>query len=68
MSEANSALLPANVDWPLQLKQGLINFQLYNKSLKDWSLQKQLIVFLENLNVSAFSGKKIFGANNNDQN
>ena len=57
-----------NVDWPLQLKQRFMNFQLYNKSLKDWSLQKQLILFLENLNVSAFSGKKKFGANNMDQN
>ena len=45
-----------------------MNFQLHNKSLKDWSLQKQLILFLENLNVSAFLGKKKFGANNKDQN
>ena len=34
-SEGNSALLPANVDLRPPLQQGLINFQLYNKSLKD---------------------------------
>ena len=38
-SEGNSALLPANVDQPLPLQRGLMNFQLqnfqlYNKSLK----------------------------------
>ena len=27
------------------------NFQLYNKSLKDWSLGKQLILFPSNFNV-----------------
>ena len=31
---------------------GLMNFQLYNKSLKDWSLWKQLILFPSNLNVT----------------
>ena len=30
----------------------LENFQLYDKSLKDWSLGKQLILFPSNLNVS----------------
>ena len=38
----------------------LQTFQLYNKSLKDWSLGKQLILFPSNLNVSLGStlGKK----------
>ena len=45
-SEGSSALLPANVyRWsPLQrgfMNFQLQNFQLYNKSLKDWSHQKQ---------------------------
>ena len=31
---------------------GLMNFQLCNKSLKDWSLWKQLILFPSNLNVT----------------
>ena len=40
-SEGNSALLPANVDRRPPLQQGLMNFQLQNfqlcnKSLKDW--------------------------------
>ena len=30
----------------------LMNFQLYNKSLEDWSLRKQLILLPSNLNVS----------------
>ena len=56
-SEGNSALLPADVDRPLPLQRGLMNFQLqnfqlYNISLKDWSLWKQLILFPLNLNVS----------------
>ena len=56
-SEGNSALLPADVDRPLPLQRGLMNFQLqnfqlYNVSLKDWSLWKQLILFPLNLNVS----------------
>ena len=47
-SECNSALLPANVDRWAPLQRGLMNFelqnfQLYNKSLKDWSLGKQSI-------------------------
>ena len=33
----------------------LQNFQLYNKSLKDWSPGKQLTLFPENLNVSPSS-------------
>ena len=42
---------------PWMLQQGLINFkpwnfQLYNKSLKDWSLGKQLMLFPKNLSVS----------------
>ena len=38
-SVGNSALLPANVDRQPPLQRGLIiNLQLYNKSLKDWSI------------------------------
>ena len=49
-SEGNSALLPANVDRRPPLQRGLMNFQLYNlKSLEDWSLGKQLILFLPDL-------------------
>ena len=49
-SGGNSALLPANVGGQPPLQRGLMNFQvqnfqLYNKSLKDWSLGKQLILF-----------------------
>ena len=49
-SEGHSALLPANVDRPPLLQQGLMSFQLqffqlYNKSLKDWSFGKQLVLF-----------------------
>ena len=49
-SEGNSALLPANVDRRPPLQQGLMNFQLqnfqlFNKSHKDWSLWKQSILF-----------------------
>ena len=44
-SEGNSTLLPANVDQWLPSQLGLVNFQLYNKSLKDWSLGQQLILF-----------------------
>ena len=33
----------------------LQNFQLYNKSLKDWFLGKQLTLFPKNLNVSPSS-------------
>ena len=56
-SEGNSALLPTNVYPRLRLQWDLMNFQLqtfqlYNKSLKDWSLRKQLILFPSNLNVS----------------
>ena len=35
----------------------LLNQRFYNKSLKDWSLGKQSILFSLNLNV--FSGHKI---------
>ena len=49
MSEGNSALLPSNVDWQRPLQQNLMDFQLQNfqlyKSLKDWILVKQLILF-----------------------
>ena len=53
-SEGNSALLLANVDRRPLLQPGLMNFQgqnlqLYNKSLTDWSLGKQLILFPSNL-------------------
>ena len=41
----------------------LQNFQLYNKSLKDWSVGRQLILFPENINVTRgtlrFSGNRI---------
>ena len=57
MSEGNSTLRPMNVDQQPPLQPGLMNFKLqnfrlYNKSLKDWSLGKQLILFRLNLNVS----------------
>ena len=60
-SEGNSALLPAIVNRRPPSQRGLINFQLYNKTLQDWSLGKQLILFPSNLNVSLsrFSGNKI---------
>ena len=51
-SEGNSALLHANVDWRPPFQRGFMNFLLYNKSLKDRSLRKQLILFPSNLNVS----------------
>ena len=52
-SESNGALLPANVDRQPPLQRVLMNFQLYDKSLKDcWFLRKQLILFPSNLNVS----------------
>ena len=41
-----------------------MNFQLYDKSLKDWSFWKQLLLFPSNLNVSfsfvSASGDKIY--------
>ena len=49
MSEGNSTLLPTNVDQRPLLWRGLMNFQLYNKPLKDLSLEEQLILFLLNL-------------------
>ena len=52
-SEGNSALLPVNVDQRRPLQRGLTNFQLYNKSLKDWSLGKQLILFPSNLGFTS---------------
>ena len=56
-SQSNSALLSANVDRQPPLQRGLMNFQLsnfplYNKSLEDLPLGKQLILFPSNLNVS----------------
>ena len=56
-SESNATLLAANVDRQPPLQRGVMNFQLenfqlYDKSLKDWSLGKQLILFPSNLNVS----------------
>ena len=39
-SEGNSTLLPANVDQQPPLQRGFMNFQLYNKSLEDWSLRE----------------------------
>ena len=55
-SEGKSALLPASVDRRPPLQRGLMNFQLQNfplnnKSLKDWSLGKQFVLFPANLNV-----------------
>ena len=49
-SKGNSALLPSNVDRRPPWRRGLMNFQLqnfqlYSKSLKDWSFGKQLILF-----------------------
>ena len=49
-SEGNSALLPANVTYNRRyLQWGFMNFQPqnfqpYNKSLKDWSFEKQSIL------------------------
>ena len=42
---------------PTTALRGLMNFQLqifqlYNKSLKDWSVERQLILFPENINVT----------------
>ena len=54
-SEGNSALLPANVDRRpplLLLPLHVFLFVLYNKSLNDWSLGTQLILFPSNFNVS----------------
>ena len=47
-SECNSGLSFANADRQPPLQRGLMNFQLYNKSLKDCSLGKRPA----NLNVS----------------
>ena len=52
LSSVHSALLPANVDRRPPLQRGLMNFQLYNKLLKDRFLGKQFILFPVNLNVS----------------
>ena len=48
-SEGNSALLPANVDRRRPLERGLMNFQLqnfqlYNKSPKEWLRETKLTV------------------------
>ena len=45
-------LLPANVDRQPLLQRGFMNFRLYNKSLEDWSLGKQLSLLPSNLSVS----------------
>ena len=52
LSSVHSALLPANVDRRPPSQRGLMNFQLYNKLLKDRFLWKQFILFPVNLNVS----------------
>ena len=44
-SQGNSAVLLANVDRRPPFQRGLMNFQLHNKSLKDWSLGKQNQLF-----------------------
>ena len=54
--ESKSAPLPANIDQRPPLQQGLMNiqpqnFQLYNKSLKDWSLRKQFILSPSNFKI-----------------
>ena len=53
-SEGNSALLPANVDErpPLLLPLHVFLFELYYKSLNDWSLGKKFILFPSKFNVS----------------
>ena len=55
-SEGNSALLPANVDRrpPLLLPLLVFLFVLYNKSLNDWSLGKQFILFLSGNKMNCF--------------
>ena len=52
-SEGISALLPANVDRrrPLLLPLHVFLLVLYNKSLNDWSLEKQFILFSPKFNV-----------------
>ena len=42
-SEGNGTLLIANVDLGPPLQRGVMNSQLYNKSLEDWCLGKQNI-------------------------
>ena len=44
-------MLPASDDRRPSLQRGLMNFQRYNKLLKDWFRGKQLILFSSNLNV-----------------
>ena len=51
-SKGNSALLPTNDDRRPPFQRGLMNFQLYNKSLEDWFLGKQLILFPSNFHDS----------------
>ena len=50
-SKGNSALLPVNVDRRplLLLPLHVFLFVLYNKSINDWSLGTQLILFPKNL-------------------
>ena len=68
MSEGNSAMLPVNVDCLGDLfsyictqKRFFVLHGPYKKSLKDWSLGKQLSLFPSHLNVSlsSISGNKI---------
>ena len=58
-----------NVDRRPLLQLGLMNFklqnfQLYNKSLKDWSLGKQLILFPSNLKCFPRRNIEILGKQN----
>ena len=52
--DGNSGLLPANVDQrpPLLLPLHVFPFVLYNKSLNDWFIEEQFILFPSNFNVS----------------
>ena len=57
-SEGNSALLPANVTKRFnEFPASKFPANIYNKSLKDWSLEKQLILIPSNL--LRFSGNKM---------
>ena len=63
-SEGHRALLPANVDRRPLLQRGLMNFrlqffQLYNKSLKDWSVGKQLVLFPSGPVIKGTQSKRI---------
>ena len=57
-SEGNSALLPANVTKRFnEFPASKFPANIYNKSLKDWSLEKQLILIPSNL--LRFSGNEM---------